>query len=100
MLVWGWLGPQTPAELSVPVRAYITVISLMVIFAYGTRGVGGSWLIPAGASLAAMRPGWTAYRLGMGFERLRGRPQPAGRGATRTGRRPRRPVGGSEPESA
>ena len=51
MLVWGWLEPQTPAELSVPVRAYITVISLMVIFAYGTRGVGGSWLIPAGASL-------------------------------------------------
>lgn len=51
MLVWGWLGPLTPPELSVPVRAYITVISLMVIFAYGTRGIGGSWLIPVGASL-------------------------------------------------
>ena len=51
MLVWGWLGPQTPAELSLSVRSYITVISLMVILAYGTRGVGGSWLIPAGASL-------------------------------------------------
>jgi hypothetical protein len=33
------------------VRAYIAVISLMVIFACGTRGAGGSWLIPAGATL-------------------------------------------------
>jgi uncharacterized membrane protein YhhN len=49
--VWTWLEPQTPAGLSLPVRAYIAVISLMVIFAFGTRGAGGSWLIPAGASL-------------------------------------------------
>jgi uncharacterized membrane protein YhhN len=69
MLVWGWLEPQTPAELSLPVRAYIAVISLMVIFAYGTRGIGGSWLIPAGASLfflsdlsvAALRLAGTDY---------------------------------------
>lgn len=69
MLVWGWLEAQTPAELSLPVRAYIAVISLMVIFAYGTRGVGGSWLIPAGASLfflsdlsvAALRLAGTDY---------------------------------------
>ncbi len=32
-------------------RAYIAVISLMVIFAIGTRGAGGSWLIVAGATL-------------------------------------------------
>jgi uncharacterized membrane protein YhhN len=69
MLVWGWLEPQTPAELSLPVRAYIAVISLMVVFAYGTRGAGGSWLIPAGASLfflsdlsvAALRLAGTEY---------------------------------------
>lgn len=76
MLVWGWLGPQTPADLSLPVRAYITVISLMVIFAFGTRGAGGSWLIPAGASLfflsdlsvAALRlvgTGYPTYALGL-----------------------------------
>ena len=69
MLVWSWLEPQTPAELSLPVRAYIAVISLMVIFAYATRGAGGSWLIPAGASLfflsdlsvAALRLAGTDY---------------------------------------
>ena len=69
LLVWGWLEPMTPADLSLPVRAYIAVISLMVIFAFGTRGAGGSWLIPAGASLfflsdlsvAALRLAGTEY---------------------------------------
>ena len=49
--VWHWLEPVTPADLSIPVRAYIAVISIMVVFAYGTRGRGGSWLIVAGATL-------------------------------------------------
>jgi uncharacterized membrane protein YhhN len=49
--VWAWLEPYTPAHLSIPVRAYIAVISLMVIFAFGTRGRGGSPLIVAGAVL-------------------------------------------------
>ncbi len=49
--VWHWLEAVTPAELSIPVRAYIAVISIMVVFAYGTRGRGGSWLIVAGATL-------------------------------------------------
>lgn len=49
--VFTWLQPHTPAELDMPVRAYIAVISLMVIFAFGTRGVGGSRLILAGALL-------------------------------------------------
>ena len=61
--VWTWLEPHTPAELSIPVRAYIAVISLMVIFALGARGAGGSMLIVAGAlmfflsdlSVAALR---------------------------------------------
>jgi uncharacterized membrane protein YhhN len=49
--VWAWLEPHTPAELSIPVRAYIAVITIMVIAAYGTRGRGGSWYIVAGATL-------------------------------------------------
>ena len=49
--VWTWLEPYTAANLSIPVRAYIAVISLMVIFAAGTRGAAGSWLIVAGATL-------------------------------------------------
>lgn len=49
--VWAWLAPYTPAHLSIPVRAYIAVIGLMVIFAFGTRGKGGSPLIVAGAAL-------------------------------------------------
>lgn len=49
--VWAWLAPYTPAELSVPVRAYVAVISIMVIFAVATRGRGGSRLIVAGAVL-------------------------------------------------
>ena len=69
ILVWSWLGPYTPAALSLPVRAYIVVISFMVIFAYGTRGAGGSWLIVTGATLfflsdlsvAALRLAGTAY---------------------------------------
>ncbi|MDJ0749108.1 MAG: lysoplasmalogenase [Woeseiaceae bacterium] len=51
IVVWAWLEPHTAANLSIPVRAYIAVISLMVIFAIGTRGVGGPWLVVAGAIL-------------------------------------------------
>jgi len=49
--VFAWLEPHTPANLMIPVRAYIVVISLMVTFAYGTRGRGGSILIVVGATL-------------------------------------------------
>ncbi len=49
--VWTWLAPYTTEHLSIPVRAYIAVISLMVVFAAGTRGAGGTWLIVAGATL-------------------------------------------------
>lgn len=51
ILVWLWLEPHTPADLSIPVRAYIATISVMVIFAFGARGSGGSLLIVAGATL-------------------------------------------------
>ena len=49
--VLAWLAPHTPPDLQLPVRAYVAVISLMVIFAYGTRGRDGSILIVAGATL-------------------------------------------------
>jgi uncharacterized membrane protein YhhN len=51
IIVWLWLAPHTPTDLTWPVRAYIAVISVMVIFAYGARGAGASWLVVAGASL-------------------------------------------------
>jgi uncharacterized membrane protein YhhN len=67
--VFVWLEPYTPADLLNPVRAYVAVISLMVIFAIGTQGRGGSMLIVAGATLfflsdlsvAALRLVQTAY---------------------------------------
>ncbi len=44
-----WLEPATPADLLLPVRAYILAIACMVAMAAGTRGAGGSVLILAGA---------------------------------------------------
>ncbi len=74
--VWAWLAPYTSPDLSIPVRAYIAVISVMVIFAIGTRGRGGTLLIAAGASLfflsdlsvAALRivqTGYPTYAVGL-----------------------------------
>lgn len=76
--VWVWLEPHTAPYLSIPVRAYIAAISLMVIFAIGTRGAGGHWLILTGAllffvsdlSVAALRlvqTDWPTYVLGLPF---------------------------------
>jgi uncharacterized membrane protein YhhN len=67
--VFTWLEPHTPVNLALPVRAYIVVISMMVIFAIGTRGRGGSVLIVSGAilfflsdlSVAALRLVQTVY---------------------------------------
>lgn len=67
--VFTWLEPHTPVNLAIPVRAYIVVISMMVIFAIGTRGRGGSILIVSGAilfflsdlSVAALRLVQTDY---------------------------------------
>ena len=64
-----WLKPFTPADLSIPVLAYIGAITVMVILAIATRGVGGSRLIVAGAvmfflsdlSVAALRLVETEY---------------------------------------
>ena len=46
-----WLRPYVPTELELPVRLYVTVISLMVISAIGTHGYKSSGLILAGAVL-------------------------------------------------
>ena len=78
LLAMVWLGPHLPDEMIIPVRAYTLVISLMVVTAWGARGAGGPWLIPAGATLfylsdlsvAAMQfadPGWPTYVLGLPF---------------------------------
>ena len=74
--VWVWLEPSTPADLSIPVRAYIAVITVMVILAFGARGAGGSNYIIAGAvlfflsdlSVAALRildTSYATYALGL-----------------------------------
>lgn len=74
--VWTWLEPSTPADLNIPVRAYIAVITVMVILAFGARGAGGSNYIIAGAvlfflsdlSVAALRileTSYATYALGL-----------------------------------
>lgn len=46
-----WLAPHVAADMTVPVRAYTVVISLMLITAIGTRGRGAPGIILAGALL-------------------------------------------------
>jgi len=76
--VTAWLAPYVAPYLSIPVRAYTAVISVMVIMAIGTRGNGGHLLILAGAllffvsdlSVAALRlvqTDWPTYILGLPF---------------------------------
>ena len=49
IVVGAWLAPHVSAELAIPVRVYIAVITLMVITAVGVRGAGAPNLIVAGA---------------------------------------------------
>lgn len=51
MAVTIWLAPQVPEGMLVPVRIYTFAISLMLILAFGARGVGAPVLVPLGASL-------------------------------------------------
>lgn len=37
-VVWRWLAPHVPAPMKLPVLAYMTVISSMVVLAVGTHG--------------------------------------------------------------
>ena len=50
VFVWRWIAPHV-GDMAVPVVTYVVVISVMVVLAFGTFGDGGSWLIPAGATL-------------------------------------------------
>jgi uncharacterized membrane protein YhhN len=48
--VWRWLSPHV-GDMSIPVIAYVVVISTMVVFAFATLGDVSAWLIPVGATL-------------------------------------------------
>ena len=48
--VWRWLAPHV-GDMTAPVIAYVVVISVMVILAFGAFGDGATWLIPLGATL-------------------------------------------------
>ncbi|MEA3502134.1 MAG: lysoplasmalogenase [Actinomycetota bacterium] len=50
VFVWRWLAPHV-ADMAGPVVAYVVVISVMVVLAFGTFGDGATWLIPVGATL-------------------------------------------------
>ncbi len=45
-----WLSPYVDTSMTFAVWAYVIVISVMVTFAWGARGAGGTWLIPIGAT--------------------------------------------------
>ena len=51
MAVSIWLTPFLPDGMLVPVRIYTFAISLMVILAFGARGIGAPVLVPLGATL-------------------------------------------------
>ena len=50
IFVWRWLAPHL-GEMTAPVTAYVVVISVMVVLAFGAFGDGATWLIPVGATL-------------------------------------------------
>jgi uncharacterized membrane protein YhhN len=49
-----WLGPRLPAEMRLPIRAYIVIISAMVVLAVGASAASERWMIGAGAVLFAV----------------------------------------------
>ena len=50
VFVWRWLAPHV-ADMAAPVVAYVVVISVMVVLAFGASGDGATWLIALGATL-------------------------------------------------
>ena len=50
VFVWRWLAPHV-GDMATPVVAYVVVISVMVVLAFGAFGDGATWLIPVGATL-------------------------------------------------
>lgn len=53
-VVLRWLGPRVPADLRVPVRAYVVVISAMVTCSIGAAAGGGPPAVAAGAIAFAL----------------------------------------------
>ena len=49
LIVDRWLRPHVPADMKIPVRAYIVVITCMLALAIGTSGAGATPLILGGA---------------------------------------------------
>lgn len=49
-MAMSWLSPYVHATMTLAVWAYVIVITVMVTFAWGARGAGGTWLIPIGAT--------------------------------------------------
>ena len=47
--IHGWLAPHLSSSFAAPVRAYLAVISLMVVLAVGAAWETGAWLIAVGA---------------------------------------------------
>jgi uncharacterized membrane protein YhhN len=50
IVVWRWLSPHV-GDMKAPVIAYIAVISVMVVLAFGAFSDDNTWLIPMGATL-------------------------------------------------
>jgi uncharacterized membrane protein YhhN len=50
VFVWRWLAPHV-GDMAGPVAAYVAVISVMVLMAFGAFGSGATWMIPLGATL-------------------------------------------------
>jgi uncharacterized membrane protein YhhN len=49
VLVLRWLGRSLPADMVVPVRAYLVVIAVMATLACGVSAAGGPWAVALGA---------------------------------------------------
>ncbi|MEN8113226.1 MAG: lysoplasmalogenase [Actinomycetota bacterium] len=50
IFVWRWLAPHV-GDMAAPVMAYIVIISVMVVLAFGTSGSDPNWMITTGAVL-------------------------------------------------
>jgi uncharacterized membrane protein YhhN len=44
-----WLSPSVPADMALPVRAYLVVIGVMSALACGVTAAGGPWAVAVGA---------------------------------------------------
>jgi len=57
LLAWrvhAWLTPRIPADLALPVRLYMGVISVMVVVAVAASAAGAAWTVAGGAIAFAL----------------------------------------------